>query len=189
MDDHAGAVIFGGPMSANDTDTFIRQETDWIEVPLREEKPFLCVCLGAQMLSRHLGGTVTPCPDASIEVGYYPLEVSAAGQALCDWPDHVYQWHTEGFSVPETATHLAGAGRFPNQAMSYGPAAAGVQFHPEITYALVNRWTMSRPDRLVTKGARPRLEHFENHFRHAAAVGAWLEAFLPRLLRAKFAAA
>ena len=33
MDDHAGAVIFGGPMSANDPDDFIKDETDWISVP------------------------------------------------------------------------------------------------------------------------------------------------------------
>src|SRR5205807_7888351 len=49
--DHSGAVIFGGPMSANDKDEFIRLETEWIGVALKEEKPFLGVCLGAQMLA------------------------------------------------------------------------------------------------------------------------------------------
>src|SRR5262245_46000053 len=33
---HAGAIIFGGPMSANDPDDFIRTEIDWISVPLAE---------------------------------------------------------------------------------------------------------------------------------------------------------
>src|SRR5690606_27152641 len=64
--DHAGAVVFGGPMSANDTDAFIRREIDWMEVPLREGKPFLGICLGAQMLVRHLGGRVGPHPDAFV---------------------------------------------------------------------------------------------------------------------------
>src|SRR5712671_6818314 len=32
LDGHAGAVIFGGPMSANDPDDFVRQEIDWIAV-------------------------------------------------------------------------------------------------------------------------------------------------------------
>src|SRR5687767_120302 len=50
MDEHAGAVIFGGPMSANDPDDFIRTETDWIGVTLKEGAPFLGICLGAQML-------------------------------------------------------------------------------------------------------------------------------------------
>ena len=35
---HAGAVIFGGPMSANDPDDFVKQEIDWIGVPLREQQ-------------------------------------------------------------------------------------------------------------------------------------------------------
>jgi hypothetical protein len=36
LDAHAGAVIFGGPMSANDGDDYVRREIDWIEIPLRE---------------------------------------------------------------------------------------------------------------------------------------------------------
>jgi len=185
LDAHAGAVIFGGPMSANDSDDFMKLETDWIRVPLKEEKPFLGICLGAQMLARHLGARVTPGCDASIEVGYYPLELTDAARDISTWPGFVYQWHTEGFEIPDGATRLAGSALFPNQAMIYGPAAAGVQFHPEITYALVNRWTFSRPDRLATKGARPRQEHFENHFRHALHVERWIAAFVGRLLRAE----
>src|SRR4051794_3142521 len=49
LDDHAGAVIFGGPMSANDPDDYVRREIDWISVPLKEDRPFLGICLGAQM--------------------------------------------------------------------------------------------------------------------------------------------
>ena len=45
--DHAGVVIFGGPMSANDTDDFVKYEIDWINVPLTENRPFLGICLGA----------------------------------------------------------------------------------------------------------------------------------------------
>jgi hypothetical protein len=54
LDDHAGAVVFGGPMSANDPDDFVRREIDWISVPLREQRPFLGICLGAQMLAMQL---------------------------------------------------------------------------------------------------------------------------------------
>ena len=69
--------------------------------------------------------------------------------------------------------------------MTFGPSAAAVQFHPEITYALVNRWTSMRPDRLATNGARPRKEHFERHFRYAAEVEHWLDGFMRRLIRAE----
>ena len=53
--EHAGAIIFGGPMSVNDSDEDVRREIDWIAVPLNEKKPFLGICLGAQMLAHHLG--------------------------------------------------------------------------------------------------------------------------------------
>ena len=58
MAHHDGAVIFGGPMSANDPDDYIKAEIDWINVPLSENKPFLGICLGAQMFARLLGATV-----------------------------------------------------------------------------------------------------------------------------------
>ena len=40
--DYAGAVLFGGPMSANDDHLdFIRDELDFIGLALKEDKPFL----------------------------------------------------------------------------------------------------------------------------------------------------
>src|SRR5690554_2358933 len=47
LENHAGAVIFGGPMSANDPEEYIKRETEWIGVALKERKPFLGICLGA----------------------------------------------------------------------------------------------------------------------------------------------
>ena len=59
MKDHDVAVIFGGPMSANDTNLdFIKYEIEWINVALESKKPFLGICLGAQMLIKNLGGIV-----------------------------------------------------------------------------------------------------------------------------------
>ena len=67
LDGHAGAVIFGGPMSANDPDDFVRREIDWIAVPLREQRPLLGICLGAQMLAIQLGAKVAPHPEGRAE--------------------------------------------------------------------------------------------------------------------------
>ena len=98
MAEHAGAVIFGGPQSANDKDDFIKQEIDWVSVPLKENKPFLGICLGAQMMALNLGGTVDFHAEGQVEVGYYPIRPTDEGRAICAlWPDHVYQWHREGF--------------------------------------------------------------------------------------------
>jgi len=177
--EHAGAVVFGGPMSANDTDAFIRREIDWHEVPLKEEAPYLGICLGAQMLARHLGARVYGHAEGLVEIGYYPLEPTAAGAAAFDWPRRVYQWHREGFDLPRGADLLAqGPGAFPNQAFRVGPAAYGVQFHPELTLAMVHRWTTIGHERLALPGALPRPTHFADRLLYDEAVRVWLEHFL-----------
>src|SRR5258708_35021905 len=70
MAEHAGAVIFGGPQSANDGDDFIKTEIDFIGVPLREGKPFLGIWLGAQMLAKQLAEVGAPHPEGKCEFGY-----------------------------------------------------------------------------------------------------------------------
>lgn len=180
LENHTGVVIFGGPQSANDTDDFIRYEIDWIRVPLAEEKPFLGICLGAQMLARQLGAGVDFHPEAYAEIGYYRVRPTPEGAALFDWPERLYQWHREGFAVPDSATLLARGEFFDNQAFRYGPAAFAVQFHPEITQALVNRWSTRASHRLVLPGARPRREHVTGHLRHGPEQRRWLDDFLRR---------
>jgi len=186
---HSGAMIFGGPMSANDADEYIGQEIDWIGVALAEQKPFLGICLGAQMLAKHLGGEVYMEPQGCVEVGYEPLTPAAEGEALCRWPGHVYHWHCEGFTIPAGATALAHGRTFENQAMRYGASAFGVQFHPEITLAMMRCWTVRAAHRLSQPGARPPAEHMRGHDMHGAAVRAWLNDFLTRWHAGTLAAA
>ena len=176
LDDHAGAVIFGGPMSANDPDDYIRREIDWIGVPLREQRSFFGICLGAQMLAMHLGARVAPHPEGRAQIGYYPIRPTAAGRAICpDWPDHVYHWHREGFELPPGADLLAEGSDFPNQAFQYGNAF-GVQFHPDVTYAMMCGWTTR--GRLDQPGAQPRHQHFAGRAVHDVAERAWLKHFI-----------
>lgn len=179
LDAHRGAILFGGPPSANDPDAHLRHEIDWLDVPLRENRPFLGICLGAQMLAKHLGGTVGPRADGRVEVGYYPLEATPEGRALMgSWPPMVYQWHREGFTLPAGATLLARGGEFPNQAMRVGDRAYGVQFHAELTLAMMHRWTTHGHARLSLPGAQGRREHFTGRAIHDAPVKRWLAEFL-----------
>jgi GMP synthase (glutamine-hydrolysing) len=179
MEEHSGAVIFGGPMSANDSDEFIGRETAWIAVPLKEKRPFLGICLGAQMLARHLGGRVYPHEQGHAEIGYYPIRPTPAGLAVCEqWPNYVYQWHREGFDLPRDSDLLAEGDVFPVQAFRYGGTAFGLQFHPDVTHAMMHRWTTRGHERLALPGARPRSTHFEDRFVHDVMERAWLAAFL-----------
>ncbi len=183
MADHAGAVIFGGPMSANDSDDWIAREIDWIAVPLKEEKPFLGVCLGAQMLSKQLGGTVGPHPDGQVEIGYYPIRPTEDGAALGPWPEHVYHWHREGLTLPAGAVRIATGETFENQAIRYGRSAYGIQFHPEVTRLTMHRWSVLGAHRFVLPGAQGARDHLDGNLRHDGPVKDWLSRFLDRWLQ------
>src|SRR5258708_20872287 len=108
MADHSAGIIFGGPMSANDQDDFIRREIDWTAVPLRDNKPYLGICLGAQMFARQLGGKVFRHPEGRAEIGYYPIRPTAAGLPLRQpRAGNVYQLPPQGFYPPRGAPLVA----------------------------------------------------------------------------------
>jgi len=183
--DYAGTIVFGGPMSANDELDWLQREIDWLAIPLREERPFLGICLGAQLLARHLGARVFTYSDRRGELGYCEVAPTLEADRLCaaPFPRHVYEWHFDGFDLPRGARLLAsGAGDFPNQAFSFGPRALAVQFHPEVTYSMMCRWTVRGAEKLERPGAQPREGHLEGWFRYDRPVAAWLDALLPAWL-------
>lgn len=185
--DHAGTVIFGGPMSANDDEDYIRAEIDFVGLALRENSPFLGLCLGAQMMARQLGARVYAHAQGRAEIGYYPLTVTAHGHEARaaighEWPAHVYQWHREGFDLPAGARQLAAGEDFPVQAIQTGCKAFGLQFHPEVTHAMIHRWTTRAHERLTLPGAQPREQHLAGWYAHDRHVASWLSAFLDHWL-------
>lgn len=183
---HAGAVIFGGPMSANDKDDFIKAEIGLVERAITEAAPYLGICLGAQMMAACLGARVAAHDGGHVEIGYHPLEgVDGAERIGGPWPDRVYQWHSEGFDLPSGARLLArNAGPFPNQAIAVGPSAIGVQFHPEITYGMVARWSARNEPKLSRPGGQPRLEQLAEHVARAPEILCWVDRFLADWLAA-----
>jgi GMP synthase (glutamine-hydrolysing) len=178
LDRHSAVIVFGGPMSANDDHRgFIRQELDWIPTVLAAEKPYLGICLGAQLLARTLGAAVAPHSAGQREIGYYPI-LPIAGQGLLPAPLMVYQWHQEGFDLPQGSQLLATGGIFPHQAFRYGRRAYGLQFHPEITAMMINHWTTEGVDQLTCPGAQARAYHLSQHRLYSRAVEQWLQTFL-----------
>ncbi len=173
-------------MSANDGDDFVRREIDWIRVPLREQRPFLGLCLGAQMLAKCLGAPVRAHPEGRAEIGYYrccrprPGGTSPARSASPGRPTSTTG--TGGVLLPGRADTLATGDDFPTQAIRVGPAAFGLQFHPEVTHAMICRWTVRAAERLRLPGAQDRARQIEGRFMHDGRVAAWLDAFLDHWL-------
>lgn len=191
LDDHDGVVIFGGPMSANDDATlpFIRAELEWIPIALAENKPFLGICLGAQLLARVLGAAVTPHPEGLREIGYAPIQPIPDCHNPFAALTHVYHWHKEGFELSSDSVLLAMGERFENQAFRYGERAYGVQFHPEITATMIEHWTDRGADQLQCPEAQSASEQLQQHDRYSQTVKTWLQGFLNQWAMAQTCAA
>ena len=182
---HSGAVIFGGPMSANDPHDYVRAETDWLKVPLKENRPFLGICLGAQMLARHLGARVASHPDGLTEIGWYRLRSTEHGRQMMRWPPMVYHFHREGFDLPHGAKLLAEGDAYPNQAYRYGENAYGIQFHAELTRAMMQSWIVRGASRFTMPNAQRGSEHLEGRMMFDAPLRAWLGEFLDQVFEKK----
>jgi GMP synthase (glutamine-hydrolysing) len=177
---YAGVIVFGGPMSANDETPFIRREIDWIGAVLKAGLPYIGICLGAQLLAKQLGARVAHHPQGRVEIGFHPVTPTEEGRHLLSAPLQVYQWHREGFTLPRGTRLLARGTLFENQLFSYGHAAYGLQFHPEITLDIMCR--LLREEEEEHGGMRPGAQsQAEQHVRklvHGPALARWLDRFL-----------
>jgi GMP synthase (glutamine-hydrolysing) len=77
---------------------------------------------------------------------------------------------------------LAEGEDFPVQAISVGERAYGLQFHPEVTQAMIHRWTVRAAVRLSAPGAQPAYLQLQGRFMHDRAMEAWINAFLDHWL-------
>jgi GMP synthase (glutamine-hydrolysing) len=140
----SGLVVLGGPMNADEVDQypFLAREVGWIQAAMDQHVPMLGICLGAQLLAKSLGARVYPNP--SREIGWLPIELThraAADPLFMQNGRHtVFHWHGDTFDLPAGAVHLACSPLCVNQAFRYGPRAWGLQFHIEMTAAMIEDW-------------------------------------------------
>ena len=182
---YAAAIMFGGPMSANDDHLDgIKAELNWLErTAFPSDCPMMGICLGAQEMARVLGARVGPHPGGLVEIGYFEVRPTGACRRFLSEPAIFYQWHSEMFDIPSTAVHLAENEAFPGQAFRYGEHVYGIEFHPEMTKAMIERWSSSergglKLETFKDKGAQPKDDHFKGYDRYAVSSDRWLNHFL-----------
>jgi GMP synthase (glutamine-hydrolysing) len=137
-----GLIVMGGPQTVYQPDRYpqVREEMRLIESALKENKPFLGICLGSQLLAAALGATVRR--GESREIGWYPVRLSDAARddrLLGGLPPEFVaaHWHSDVFDLPSGAVALASSEKTPIQAYRYGDKAYGFLFHAEMTFEIL----------------------------------------------------
>ena len=155
LEETSGLVFMGGPMSANDPLPWIRQELELIQAAQAQGMPILGHCLGGQLISKALGGTVATNPVK--EIGWHPVRKSATADAA-DWMDGLpqefilFHWHGETFSIPQGAAVILENDNCAHQGFACGNTLA-LQCHVEMTAPMVGEWASLYRDELVNVAA------------------------------------
>ena len=193
-------VALGGPMSANDNYPALIQEMAYLREAAtgglgdRPPTPVVGICLGAQLLSRALGGAVAP--TGGYQFGLRKIDITADGAA-----DPVFgeiaiplvpTLHGEQFTVPPGATLLAqgtmlrrdgGYVRIP-MAFRHGLSYA-FQFEPQLTRDDLQVWNRELAGDYALMGERfDPAEESARNLGEFTAFGPHHEAQMARMLRA-----
>jgi GMP synthase-like glutamine amidotransferase len=166
--DLAGLFVMGGPMSVHDDLDWLSAERLLLRAAVAASLPVLGVCLGAQQLALALGAEVSEGAAPEIGVGEVHLTPESSRDALfgsAPTPLPCIHWHGDTFTLPVDAVLLASSEAYPNQAFRVGPSAYGLQFHVEVTAALVGHWTPHLPS-----GIFVRMADVAHIARHGAAI-------------------
>lgn len=146
-------MVFGGSQHPDQDDRFdwLADEESFLQDVLAAGVPAFGVCLGAQMLARSAGATVGPAPVP--EIGWHEVSLTPAGTAdpvlgTLTAKAIVFQWHHYTFGLPPEAQALAESDVCLQAFRLGGQRAWGLQFHAEVTRAMLEAWAEEDPDDL-----------------------------------------
>jgi GMP synthase (glutamine-hydrolysing) len=91
---------------------------------------------------------VTPTPDGHADPLFRHF----------DGDERIFQWHSDTFTLPPEAQHLASSPSCKYQAFRVGDCAYGLQFHLEADEALIGRWLASRHAPLDSGGVAAEID-------------------------------
>ena len=150
-DGHDALVVFGGEQTAVDDaihpylpalGNLMRDFTD-------QGRAVLGICLGSQILARAYGaanqlGTAPEFGWCDVALTDECRKDPVLGGLGDSFP--IFEFHTDTFTLPQGAVHLAQTKTAPNPAFRIGRATYGMQFHFEANRSVVADWTREFPE-------------------------------------------
>jgi GMP synthase-like glutamine amidotransferase len=153
-------ALGSGATAAGGGPEWVEREIEWLRSADAATLPVLGICFGAQALAAALGGCVRKLDRP--ELGWVTVDTVDADRLP---PGPWMAWHEDGFTLPPLAYELA-SNAFGVQAFCHCRHLA-VQFHPEVTPAIVADWAVNDHGDLRRAGTTlPELD--EATRRHAA---------------------
>lgn len=161
VDGFSGLCFMGGPMSVNDPLPWIAPVCALIRNAVARDVPVIGHCLGGQLMSKALGGEVTPNPVREIGWGKAAGEDNMTARAwlgpYAGKSGTVFHWHGETFSIPPGATRLLTSMHCANQMFALGPHLA-MQCHVEMTPEMIAAWCGKWGGEALARTDRPSVQ-------------------------------
>lgn len=173
----SGLAFMGGPMSVNDPLPWIPPVLALIRDAVARDIPVLGHCLGGQLMSRALGGTVGK--NTVKEIGWGEVSMADCVEARLWFGETThamaFHWHGETFSLPPAATHLMSSQYCVNQAYAIGKHLA-LQCHVEMNEPMIRAWCEVGQEEIAEN---PHVASVQS----AAEIQALMAQYLPQLHR------
>ncbi|UZN08833.1 type 1 glutamine amidotransferase [Leptospira santarosai] len=160
-------VLLGGPQSVTDP-TLVRFFEPWLNLvryaASMPNRKVIGICLGAQIISKALGGEVRR-GEKGPEVGFYDVRIQEPHLVL-DGIDSfpAFHLHEDVFSIPPGAKHLLKSEMYSNQMFSFQDRIFGIQCHIEVTASMLKVWRVVHSDFILpgpeTELLRSQTENF-----------------------------
>ena len=166
---YSGLIFMGGPMSVNDDLPWIARELNLIREAVAQDIPVMGMCLGAQLISKALGGAVTK--NKVKEIGWGAVQVAANDTAKRWFGEmqtfEAFHWHGETFTLPQSAVRLLSSMHCVNQGYAIGPHLA-LQCHLEMNEELIAAWCEAGEDEIAASSISPAVQSAEEMQRRMA---------------------
>ncbi|MBI2658235.1 type 1 glutamine amidotransferase [Candidatus Woesearchaeota archaeon] len=153
---YSAVFVFGGPNSANDPTSKMKNELEIIKQALANNIPYFGICLGMQTVVKAAGGEVHR--NNVKEIGFkdpegkiFEIELTSEGSkdALFNGiksPMKIFHLHGETVKLTPKMRLLATGKYCQNQVVKVGDDAYGFQGHLEVTESLLKEWVKKDND-------------------------------------------